>query len=108
MITKDTKFLIVGLGLIGGSYAMGLKKQGYHVDAIDINQLSIDFAIKNNIIDHGSTFDIELIQKYAVEVDNALRPIGFKRTASRELYDPASTMIQKIMTFEAMGLEEFI
>ena len=62
MITKDTKFLIVGLGLIGGSYAMGLKKQEYHVDAIDINQLSIDFAIKNNIIDHGSTFDIELIQ----------------------------------------------
>ena len=62
MITKDTKFLIVGLGLIGGSYAMGLKKQGYHVEAIDINQLSIDFAIKNNIIDHGSTFDIELIQ----------------------------------------------
>ena len=62
MINKDTRFLIVGLGLIGGSYAMGLKKQGYHVDAIDINQLSIDFAIKNNIIDDGSTFDIELIQ----------------------------------------------
>lgn len=62
MITKDTRFLIVGLGLIGGSYAMGLKKQGYHVDAIDINQLSIDFAIENNIIDDGSTFNIELIQ----------------------------------------------
>jgi prephenate dehydrogenase len=62
MIHKDTRFLIVGLGLIGGSYAMGLKKQGFHVDALDINQLSIDFAIKNNIIDDGSTFDIELIQ----------------------------------------------
>lgn len=62
MITNDTRFLIIGLGLIGGSYAMGLKKKGYHVDAIDINQLSIDYAIKNNIIDHGSTFDIELIQ----------------------------------------------
>lgn len=62
MINKDTRFLIIGLGLIGGSYAMGLKKQGYHVDAIDINQLSIDFAIENDIIDNGSTFDIELIQ----------------------------------------------
>lgn len=63
MIKKDTRFLIVGLGLIGGSYAMGLKKNGYHVDAIEINQLSIDFAVKNDIIDHGSTFDIELIQQ---------------------------------------------
>ena len=33
-INKDTKFLIVGLGLIGGSYAKALKKQGYHVEAI--------------------------------------------------------------------------
>lgn len=61
MIQKDTRFLIVGLGLIGGSYAMGLKKNGYHVDAIEINQLSIDFAMKHNIIDNGSTFDLDLI-----------------------------------------------
>ena len=62
MINQNTRFLIVGLGLIGGSYAMGLKKQGYHVDAIEINQLSIDYAIENNIIDYGSTFDIDLIK----------------------------------------------
>lgn len=62
-ITKDTRFLIIGLGLIGGSYAMGLKKAGYHVDAIEINQLSIDFALQNNIIDQGSTFDITLIEQ---------------------------------------------
>lgn len=61
MIKGDTRFLIVGLGLIGGSYAMGLKKNGYHVDAIEINQLSIDYAMKNGIIDYGSTFDIDLI-----------------------------------------------
>lgn len=63
MISKDTKFLIVGLGLIGGSYAMGLKKNGYHVDAIEINQLSIDYALKHDIIDRGSTFDLDLISE---------------------------------------------
>lgn len=73
MIKKDTRFLIVGLGLIGGSYAMGLKKQGYHVDAIEINQLSIDYAIENNIIDCGSTFDIELIEKADIII-SALYP----------------------------------
>ena len=33
-INSDTKFLIVGLGLIGGSYCLGLRKQGYRVSAI--------------------------------------------------------------------------
>ena len=47
------------------------------------------------------------IMKYAVEVDSVLRPIGFKRTSSNELYDMNSTMIQKIMTYEALFLEDF-
>lgn len=50
---------------------------------------------------------IELIQKYAKDVDNVLRPIGFKRTATNELYDNESSMIQKIMTYEALALENF-
>lgn len=51
--------------------------------------------------------DIALIQKYALEVDSVLRPLGWKRTASGELYDHNSSMIQKILTFEALALEEF-
>jgi hypothetical protein len=45
------------------------------------------------------------IQRYALEVDNVLRPLGFKRTSSRELYDYNSSMIQKIMTYEALAYE---
>ena len=47
------------------------------------------------------------LQKYALEVDKGLRPLGFQRTASNELYDRNSTMIQKILTYEAMALEEY-
>lgn len=50
---------------------------------------------------------VEDLQKYALEIDNVLRPIGFKRTSSNELHDNQSTMIQKIMTYEALALEEF-
>lgn len=32
---KNTKILIVGLGLIGGSYAKALSDEGYFVGAID-------------------------------------------------------------------------
>lgn len=51
--------------------------------------------------------DIGEIMKYSLEIDNVLRPLGFKRTSSNELYDVNSTMIQKIMTYEALFLEDF-
>lgn len=51
--------------------------------------------------------DIANIQKYALQVDEVLRPLGFKRISSGELYDNESSMIQKIMTFEALALEQF-
>lgn len=47
------------------------------------------------------------IQKYALQIDDVLRPIGFKRTSTTELFDRESTMIQKIMTYEALCFEEF-
>lgn len=47
------------------------------------------------------------IQKYAMQVDGVLRPLGFKRIASGELYDINSTMMQKILTYEAMALEDY-
>ena len=51
--------------------------------------------------------DIGKIQKYSLMVAEAMRKIGFKRVSSGELYDNSSTMIQKIMTFEALATEEF-
>ncbi|MBP5415714.1 MAG: prephenate dehydrogenase [Lachnospiraceae bacterium] len=60
-INKKT-ILIVGLGLMGGSYAMALKRLGYTVTAIDTDKDSIEYAINNSIIDRGSTtVDKELI-----------------------------------------------
>lgn len=47
------------------------------------------------------------IMKYSLEVDKVLRPLGFKRISVNELYDINSTMIQKIMTYECLALEEY-
>ena len=61
---KDKSFLIVGLGLLGGSMAMGLKKWNHKIYAVDIDQTAIDYAIEKEIIDEGSTrIDAELIGK---------------------------------------------
>lgn len=54
-LNKDMNILIVGLGLLGGSYAESLKKQGYRVSAITRSQSSVDFALSKGIIDYGTT-----------------------------------------------------
>ena len=54
-ITKDTKILIVGLGVIGGSYAKALSKKGYRVRCITKEQKDIDYALSLGIIEEGST-----------------------------------------------------
>ena len=40
---KNTKILIVGLGLIGGSYAKALSDEGYFVGAIDKKKSSVEY-----------------------------------------------------------------
>lgn len=55
IVDVSKKILIVGLGLLGGSYARALKRFGFHISAITLEQSSIDYAIKENIIDRGST-----------------------------------------------------
>ena len=47
------------------------------------------------------------IQRYAKEVDNVLRPLGLQRVSTAELYDNNSSMIQKIMTYEGIALENY-
>ena len=51
--------------------------------------------------------DIGQLQRYVLEIDKVLRPLGFKRIASGELFDNQSTMIQKILTYEALALENY-
>lgn len=61
-LNKNTNILIVGLGLLGGSYAKALKKQGYKVCAIEKEQKSVDYAIKNGIVDYAvSNLDQNLL-----------------------------------------------
>lgn len=51
--------------------------------------------------------DIAELNKYALQIDDALRPLGWTRANSGELYDRNSTMIQKILQYEARAYETF-
>ena len=63
-LIKKINILIVGLGLLGGSYAKGLKRLGFSVSAITKNADDIKFAVQNGIIDYGTTkIEPEIISK---------------------------------------------
>ncbi len=55
IVDVSKKILIVGLGLLGGSYARVLKRFGFHISAITLEQSSIDYALGEGIIDEGAT-----------------------------------------------------
>ena len=76
-IPESTRFLIIGLGLMGGSYARALKKQGYTVEAIDKNIDAIEYALDKDIIDVGSTVTTEEAVKRADIIVFALYPHVF-------------------------------
>ena len=66
IVDVSKKILIVGLGLLGGSYAKVLKRFGFHISAITLEQSSIDYALRENIIDEGS---VELDERIIGEAD---------------------------------------
>lgn len=66
LLNRDKKVLIVGLGLIGGSFAEGLTRIGYEVGAIDARQEAIDFALSKGIISHGCA---EVTPEYVRDFD---------------------------------------
>ena len=66
IVDVSKKILIVGLGLLGGSYARALKRFGFHISAITLEQSAIDFAVREGMIDEGST---ELDEKIIGEAD---------------------------------------
>lgn len=76
-LDNDKNILIVGLGLLGGSYAKALKKKGYKVYAITKDEKSIIYAMDNKIIDFGTTKIDEKLIKNSDLIIFALYPHVF-------------------------------
>ncbi len=55
IVDVSKKILIVGLGLLGGSYARGLRRFGFHISAITLEERDIAYALREGIIDEGTT-----------------------------------------------------
>ena len=66
---ENTKILIVGLGLIGGSYARALTEKGFETGVIDVDQKAIDYALAKGWIKSGQTqADKDYVSRFDVVV----------------------------------------
>ena len=71
------KVLIVGLGMIGGSYAQKLSSRGFEVGALARRQETLDYALEKGYIAHGR---LDVTRDYVSQFDlvvSALYPKAF-------------------------------
>ncbi len=75
MISRAAKITIIGLGLLGGSYAKGFFNAGYKVTGIDIDPDAIEYAKRMNWITEGGD-DPKLAEGSDIVI-SALYPMTF-------------------------------
>lgn len=79
------KICVAGLGLIGGSICMALKRAGYFVAGYNRTKSALDYALKNNIIDEAAEkfeeYDVVFIALPPEITLNFLKNGNFKKSA---------------------------
>ena len=76
-LNEKTNILIIGLGVMGGSYAKALTKKGLAVRCITKNAEDIEYALKEKMIAEGTT---EINERWIAEAELivfALYPLTF-------------------------------
>ena len=74
MLDKTKRYLVVGLGLLGGKYALELSKAGFHVDGINRSEGHLQFALDHGYIERGKTHDFEDLVREADHIIFGLYP----------------------------------
>ena len=74
MLDKTKRYLIVGLGLLGGKYALELSKAGFHVDGINRSEGHLQYALDHGYIETGKTHDFEDLVSQADHIIFGLYP----------------------------------
>lgn len=107
MIDNNKKILIVGLGLIGGSYAEGLSSKGFYVGAIDANNDSIEYGIKKGIIKSGQTIPtLDYVSQFDIVIFALYPHIFIDWIKKYQLFFKKNTIITDVTGVKQWVIEE--
>lgn len=116
MIDYNSELVSALKAVLPTHYEMTLtsKTQTPCISYMETNNYSITETLGASVGYSRITYQVKIwgnrvadLQRYALEVDAVLKPLGFKRISSGELYDNNSTMMQKILTYEALASETY-
>ena len=71
---KTKRYLVVGLGLLGGKYALELTRAGFTVDGINRSEGHLQYALDHGYIRSGKTKDFEDLVRQADHIIFGLYP----------------------------------
>lgn len=74
MLDRSKRYLVVGLGLLGGKYALELTRAGFAVDGINRSQGHLQYALDHGYIARGKTQDFEDLVRQADHIIFGLYP----------------------------------
>ena len=74
MLDRSKRYLVVGLGLLGGKYALELTRAGFHVDGINRSEGHLQYALDRGYIQSGRTRDFEDLVRSADHIIFGLYP----------------------------------
>lgn len=106
-LIKKLNILIIGLGLLGGSYAKGLKKLGFEVNAITKEQSSVDYALEHGIIDNGTTeIDSQIIGKADIVIFALYPHIFIKWVRENQQYFKSGAILTDVTGVKGCIVDE--
>ena len=77
MLDKSKRYLVVGLGLLGGKYALELSKAGFHVDGINRSEGHLQYALDHGCLLYTSVWDSSSPSKPRWTAVRAAAPSAF-------------------------------
>ena len=105
MLDKSKRYLIVGLGLLGGKYALELSRAGFHVDGINRSEGHLQYALDHGYIASGKTHDFEDLVRQADHIIFGLYPTAliewFRTYVKTGLVEPIQAMCRPGVEFIA-------
>ena len=106
-LTKDKKILIIGMGLIGGSFAQGLSCEGFSVSGLDPNEKAISFALEKGYITDGRTeVSNEYIEKFDIVIFAVYPRVMIKWLKENQHLLKSGTLITDVTGIKGWLVEE--